>query len=304
MVRVFLGLLLFTALVPAQEESEAGRKPVVIPEAEKAKLAALVPDTAVFGGKAAEAARFYSPDLYEYIDGGAEAFHGYGMQAMIHQEYRAGKTDVTVDIYDMGDPLQAFGIYSAERSPDYQFIRIGAEGYVSDFILNFLQGSYYVKLSAFSEGEKPGAMLQAVAGSISGKIGSGRSVLSAFPAFPARGLVERSGKYVMQAPLGHEFLAPAATAVYRLDGKDTTVAVSLASSAAGAAERAARLKDHFAQSGKVAPLSGLVAAAFQGTSSAEGEMLFFARGPYVVVVVNPPAQSEAFLKELFSSIQE
>lgn len=303
-MQVFQALLLFAALLPAQEESEAGRKPVVIPEAEKTKLAALLPDTVVFGGKAAEAAHFYSSDLYEYIDGGAEVFHGYGMRAMIHQEYRAGKTDVTVDVYDMGAPLNAFGIYSAERSPDYHFIRIGAEGYVSDFVLNFLQGSYYVKLSAFSEGDKPEAMLQAVAGSISGKIGSGLSMPQAFAAFPALGLVERSQKYVAQAPLGHEFLAPAATALYRFDGKDTTVVVSLASSTAGAAERAARLKDHFASSGKASPLSGLGATVFRGTNSAEGEMLFFARGPDLVIVVNPPAQSETFLKELFSSIKD
>ncbi len=262
-----------------------------------------LPDTAVFGGKAAEAAHFYLSDLYEYIDGGAEVFHGYGMRAMIHQEYRAGKTDLTVDIYDMGDPLNAFGIYSAERSPDYHFIRIGAEGYVSDFVLNFLQGSYYVKLSAFSEGDKPEAMLQAVAESISRKIGSGRSMPQAF-AFPAHGLVERSEKYVVHAPLGHEFLAPAATALYRFDGKDTTVIVSLASSTAGAAERAARLKDRFAQSGKASPLPGLGRSAFQGTNSAEGEMLFFARGPDLVIVANPPAQSDIFLKELFSSIQD
>jgi hypothetical protein len=294
---------LFVALLPAQEESEAGRKPVVIPDAEKTKLAALLPDMAGFGGKAAEPAHFYLSDLYEYIDGGAEVFHNYGMRAMIHQEYRAGKTDLTVDIYNMGDPLNAFGMYSAERSPDYHFIRIGAEGYVNDFILNFLQGSYYVKLSAFSEGDKPESMLNAVAVSISGKIGSGRSVPRAF-AFPAQGLVERSEKYVVRAPLGHEFLAPAATAVYRFQGKDTTVIVSLASSTAGAAERAARLKDRFAQTGKVSPLAGLGATAFRGSNSAEGEMLFFARGSNLVIVASPPAQSDNFLEELFSSIKD
>ena len=146
-------------------------------------------------------------------------------------------------------------------------------------------------------------MLNAVAGSISGRIGSGRSMPRAF-AFPAQGLVERSEKYVVRAPLGHEFLSPAATAVYRVDGKDTTVVVSLASNAADAAERAARLKDRFAQNGKVSPLAGLGATAFQGTNTAEGEMLFFARGSSLVIVASPPAHSDNFLKELFSSIKD
>jgi len=36
---------------------------------------------------------------------------------------------VTVDIYDMGNAQNAFGIYASERSPDNSFITLGAEGY-------------------------------------------------------------------------------------------------------------------------------------------------------------------------------
>jgi len=32
----------------------------------------------------------------------------------------------------MGKPLNAFGIYSAERSPNCHFLPLGAEGYLSD----------------------------------------------------------------------------------------------------------------------------------------------------------------------------
>ena len=265
--------------------------PAVIPQAEKTRLARLLP--------ASQPARFYSSDLYRYIDGAADAFHAYGLVAMAHQEYRVQDADLTADVYDMGEPLRAFGIYAAERAPDYHFIDVGAEGYVSGEILNFLQGNYYVKLSAFSEKTKTAALLESVARGISGKIGAGRTIPRVVAWLPSRGLVARSEKYLVKEPLGHEFLAPAATAVYRLDGKDTTLLVSLASNPNDAAARAARLKEHFTSSGQVAAVAGMPAEVWRGTNRDEGEMIFFARGRYAVVVIGPPAQPEAFLKELF-----
>ena len=56
-------------------------------------------------------------------------------------------TDFTLDIYNLGTPANAFGIYAAESSPDYHFLPIGAEGYGTNEILNFLQDEFYVKLS-------------------------------------------------------------------------------------------------------------------------------------------------------------
>jgi len=104
--------------------------------------------------------------------------------------------------------------------------------------------------------------------------------------------------------LGHEFLAPAVTALYRFDGKDTTLLVSLAPNASDAAARVVRLKEHFARSGKVTPVAGFSEETWRGTNAYEGDMIFFARRRDAVVVVHPPAQPEAFLKELFSSIKD
>ena len=119
-----------------------------IPAEVKTRLAALLPT-----GK--NAPRFYSSDLYRYMDGGADIYLKYGLVAMAHREYKNAGVDMTVDVFDMGGPLQAFGIYSAERSPEYHFIPIGAEGYSSESTLNFLQGRYYVRLSAFGDGAAP-----------------------------------------------------------------------------------------------------------------------------------------------------
>jgi len=41
----------------------------------------------------------------------------YDFQVLLHQDFKAGAADITADVYDMGKPEDAFGIYSAERSP-------------------------------------------------------------------------------------------------------------------------------------------------------------------------------------------
>jgi hypothetical protein len=289
-MRALVCLLAFAPLLlHAQEEGDA--KPVPVSAAEKAKLQALLP--------AATAPDFYLSDLYQYMDGGADVYLQFGLVGMAHQEYRAGDTDVTADIFDMGDPLRAFGIYAAERSPTYRFISMGAEGYSNDGMLNFLQGNYYVKLVGFSASGKSATALDQAARGISDKIGGARTMPQAIAWLPAAGLVARSQKYVIKEPIGHECLSPAATATYQIDGKETTLLVSFAPNPEDAV---AQMKKSFQSPGSLAPLTGLPVPVWRGTNQYEGETIFFSRGRYTIVVVHPPAKPEAFLHALLEAI--
>jgi hypothetical protein len=240
-----------------------------IPAEVKTRLAALLP-------KGGDAARFYSSDLYRYMDGGADIYLKYGLVAMAHREYKRAGVDMTVDVFDMGRPLQAFGMYSAERSPEYHFIDIGAEGYSSESTLNFLQGRYYVRLSAFGDGAAPA--LDSFARAISRKIGADRSLPGLLDILPRENRVARSEKYLVQAPVGHDFLAPALTASYRFDGKATTLVISLAADAREANQRVEKLRQYYSQSG--------------------GEVIFFARGRVAVLCLHAPADAAAFLDKV------
>ena len=156
-MRKVLLFLLVLAMAPAflnAQDYEGESSPAPIPAGIQERLAGLLPEPAEAGAKPASERQFYSSDLYRYIDGAADAFLRFDLVAMVHQEYKAKDADITLDIYDMGNPLNAFGMYAAERSPSYHFLSLGAEGYVSDFILNFFQGEFYVKLSAFSNDGK------------------------------------------------------------------------------------------------------------------------------------------------------
>jgi hypothetical protein len=299
-------LLLILAL-PApligQEEGQQGA-PAVIPAAAKERLARLLPEPAEVGAARTGEQKFYSSDLYQYTDGGADVYLDYGLVAMVHQEYKSSSTDFTLDIYNMGTLANAFGIYAAESSPDYQFLPIGAEGYGTNEILNFFQDEFYVKLSAFSDKEKTGPVLERFAQVVSRRIGLSAQMPEFLELFPADGLVSHTCKYLKKAPLGHEFLAPAILASYSWGGKQTTLVISKATSAAGAALKVGRLRDYFGRSGKVVPEPGLAPPAFSGSNQLEGEAVFFATGSYAVLCLNPPADAGSFLKSVMERIAE
>jgi hypothetical protein len=299
-----LVILALAGLLPAQEEEESGARKAAaqVPASEKAKLAKLLPAPRGAGARAEEP-RFYAADLYQYIDGAAEAFHMYDLVAMVHREYKAGDAEITVDIYDMGEPINAFGIYSAERSPENRYIQAGAEGYIDEHVLNFLQGSFYVKLSAFSDKGSAQPAMRSFADEISKRIGGAAALPAILESFPAAGRVARSEKYVKRAPLGHEFLAPACTADYRFAGKQSSLLISTSADAVEAKKKLELFKGYFAKSGKVAGEPALPGA-WRGASSREGGAIFFARGRYTVVLLNPPADAAAFLKEVASRIKE
>ena len=300
-MRTLFCLLAFSVLLSGQK----GDRPAPTLAAAKNKLAALLPNSPGFSGRPVGQPKFYSPaDLYRYLDGGADAYAGYGLVQLVHREFKDGTVDLTVDIYDMGDPLRAFGIYSAERAPDYLFIPIGTEGYADLGSLDFLQGNYYVKLQAFGDNDKTPPVLESAARSIVSRIGEVGEVPQPVPWFPAGAQVAHSQKYIVKSPMGLDDLAPATTVLYRFGDKTTTVLASRASTPGEAVSRLAKLKQHFAGLGRVTALESLPGEVWRTSNESDGEMLFFARGSYVVVVQVPPADGGAFFQELYSSVKD
>jgi len=280
-VRTWIWLIALTALAQAP--------PASLPAEVEARLRQLLP----FTENTKDCPRFYSSDLYRYIDGGAQAFETYDMVAMVHCRHQAGGVETIVDIYDMGELLNAFGVYSSERAPDQRFLDIGAEANATDFTLNFFQGRYYVKLSAFGETTGGGASMESLAKVIEQRIGAGKTMPAGLSLLPRDGLTPHSEKYVKRAPLGHQFLGAAYMGSYGT----ALLALAEASSAAQAKEWAELLARHFRDTGKVAPWP-MAPGAWRGWNDFEGEWLFLPRGCYTVILTSPPARPEALLENL------
>jgi hypothetical protein len=155
----------FAAILAAQNPPE------ILTAAHKARLAALVPSTRELGRGSASAPKFYSADLYRYIDGGADAYLRRGFVALVHREYKAGAIELTVDVYDMGTPAAATAMFAAERSPESPAASAGDEAVSGEGMLNFRQGRYYCKLLAFGDPAKAAPLLERAARAIAARIG-------------------------------------------------------------------------------------------------------------------------------------
>jgi hypothetical protein len=238
---------------------------------------------------------FYKTDtLYQYIDGGADVYLLYDFQLLLHQDFKAGAADMTADVYDMGKPEDAFGIYSAERSPKYNYIPVGAEGYRSKGVLNFFQDRYYVKLSG--SGASIDVQLDQLARTLSTRIGGSRTAPPLLLKLPQLHRVKHSEQYVRKDPLGHAFLAPAFIVAYASTPKESKLLVSVANDAPGAKTRLDQLAKHFKQSGECTPAAELGEAGIRAKNSFEGNIIARTQGHYVIVLLNPPRDGAALLK--------
>jgi hypothetical protein len=309
LLSVFLASLAFAVSLGARglcgaDLQESGGPFATVPPATQEQLLKLLPDSAKLAATTAGVPRFYAADLYEYIDGEAVGYHAYDFIGLLNQAYKVKDADVTVDIYDMGEPDNAFGVYASECSSNYHFVQIGAEGYLGDTALNFWQGRYYIKLSGLSPKGNMNSVLESFAQSISQRIQGGKSLPPALALFPAEQLVPHSQKFLKKAPLGHDFLAPAFKATYAWDGKASTLVISQAKDIKEALARVEQLRSHFGKFGKVESLNGLGFDAWQGTSPYEGSTIFFARGQHAVIFMQPPVNPEGFLRQLHAGIPE
>jgi hypothetical protein len=242
-------------------------------------LAALVPR--VEGWAAAEAPQSFFPDtLFEYIDGAAESYLSYDFRELLVVELeKAGtKATLTVEIYDMGLPVNAFGIFSAERYPENKPVPVGELGYVDGEALNFMTGRYYIKLLGFELGEGEEAVLTGIAGRLAAAVPEKESLPPYVRLFPGQNLVPRSEKYIKKNFMGYEFLRNGYVATYRDGDREFECFFAVADSDDEAENMSTELLDFLANDRQAVEKTGLG----YHVKNRHGQHLFFARVRNVV----------------------
>jgi len=218
--------------------STLGQEPAPSP------LRALLPDLAEW--TLAEAPSAYLPaTLFEYIDGAAENYLSYGFRELIVGNYKKGKSTaaLTVEVYDMGDELRAYGVYSSERYPESRFLKIGGQGYFEDGTLNFTAGRFYVKLLCFDCGQDAEMELTAIARQVEKKAQGGGRLPALLGLFPAEGLIANSEKFILQNVLGYGFLHHGYIANYQVQGQEFDLVIIQGSDARDAENMFTRYLD-------------------------------------------------------------
>ncbi len=184
-------------------------------------LEALLPDPGALGGCARTSPPlfFSRGTLWDYINGAADTYLQYGFEQLLVSQWTTTKdsTRLTIEIYRMESPDHAFGIYSAERSPDDRPIAIDVDGYQGAYFLNFWKGPHYVKLSSMRSSKGAGEALLNLARAVSASIPGRFDPPELFRFLPKEGRIERSERFVPDNFLGHAFLKNGHLLEYRRD---------------------------------------------------------------------------------------
>jgi len=126
----------------------------------------------ISGWEKSPAARVYLPDnLFEYINGNAELFISYDFRSLITFAYTgSGSKEITVDIFDMGDPSNAYGVFAHSRETEDRFVsdEIGSE--YGGGLLTFWKGPFYISVLAFPETEESKETVRTIARAVSKEI--------------------------------------------------------------------------------------------------------------------------------------
>ncbi len=283
-------------------------KPVA-PPLELARL--LPPAGRLAGWTVAEGPLECSPDaLYEYLDGGAERYLGYGFRRLVHVRYQEqveSGAAVTVDLFDMGSELGAFGIFASGRPPAAARKEWGVAGYRSGAVAAAWKGALFVHAESDDERPELIAMLERLVAQAVAQA-PGESSPPAFVArFPPAGLVAESERYVASDLLGHEFLPGGFLATYELDGGKGELFWSDLGRPASADAALARLRGHHARSGVVSDRPTRAGSSgFSFTDSSLGSGTVVALGRFVAGVHGElsDATRERLLDDLAARLAE
>ena len=171
---------------------------------------------------AADPEHYEADNLWEYINGQADFFIDYGFVRVDTAEYRneQDSSSVVLEVYRMGRPQEAFGIFAAERTRDDRPLELGSGAYLGANVLGFWQGELYVKLVSFDHGPSIDQQLISLAEKVSSRIPNQGGELETLLLFPAEGRVAASERFIPKNFLGQPYLSDAYRVDYTRDGED------------------------------------------------------------------------------------
>jgi hypothetical protein len=157
--------------------------------------------------------RYTRETLFEHIDGQAELFFKYGFQKSvfaIYQDKKNPESQIEMDIYDLENVIQAFGIFSRFRDEDRP-AGVGLDSYLDDHSALFYKGRYFV---VFYSTESNPSILKEWAQKIALKILDPSLPPKEIGFFPKNGLRPGSIQYFCEGLLGYQFLKRGFQGIY------------------------------------------------------------------------------------------
>jgi len=241
---------------------------------------------------------YYTTDnLWDYIDGAAPSYLAYGFKEVVTFILMndTDSTEFVVDIYDMADSLNAFGMFSIEKAPDAPAVAIGSEAFHGGNTLYFWQDHYYVKLIAYDESEQTASSLTCIGKILSRKLPQQGSMPSLFGLFPQKNRQSGSARYMARDVLGQEYLTHGYRLAYNLpNDQEYFIFLIQAANETEAQSNLTRYHDYIKKVGEVTDEEvALGDSAFAGTENYYGSIMLVRKGKNLIGVFGQPERSAA-----------
>jgi hypothetical protein len=240
--------------------------------------------------------------LFGHINGQAELFLKYGFQKSVFAIYQSKKSredQIEVDIYDMGNVVQAFGIFSRFRNEDRPG-GFGLDSFLDDHSAFFYEGKYFVMFYAT---ESNPDILRQFSTLISLKMLDPSLPPKEISYFPKNGLKPGSLQYFPEGLLGHQFLKRGFQGTYvekvevkaGAEDKEIKLFLAIFKDSQEAMSTLKVYKDDLFKKGKV--FSGSIiefgTRALKGEDPYQGKVIVLQKGFYLLGIVGFEKEEEA-----------
>ena len=132
--------------------------------------------------------------IYEYMDGGAEVYLAFDFRNAFVRKYRnPSGEEIALDIYDMGSPGEAFGIFSCDREDSEA--GIGQESEYGYGLLRFRQGRFFVSITAAGDEKKAERAILELGKAVAPLLGPPGPVPDLLKCLPEAGIKENRTSY-------------------------------------------------------------------------------------------------------------
>jgi hypothetical protein len=193
-------------------------------------------------------------NLYNYINGAADMFISYGFLNLAGAVYSFDsmkKSQITVDLYDMGNKLNAFGIFCSKKDPEAESLEIGADASGGENYIFFYKDRFYVEIQGFFSKEMEKTAVKKIAQKTADRIAGDCRPPHELGYLPETGRIAGSEMYITGGVLGHAFLDRGLVCDYKTDGEVSKAFVVFFSSEMLATDALRKYKKYLIDSGEM-----------------------------------------------------
>jgi len=256
--------------------------------AENSPMLSILPAGGFAGGWIMDGkpALFTQDTLFDHINGEAELYHPFRFDMLATARYvnrGSPGREIAVDVYRMGSPLDAFGIWSNYRKADTPGCAAGADCVLSASQLLFYQDRYFVKVQATGDSVPAPDAFLACAQALSRNLPAGRGRPGELDLLRVRGVVPKTERYVARSLLGYRFFRRGLTAVAAAGGERAQVFVLIEESATASRQAFDQYLSSLKEAGKDVRLTSTGdRAALEGSDPLYGRVRVEQSGRYLV----------------------